>query len=102
MLARADMRDGFDLDLGLGGRERRDLYQGRGREIAGEKLASRLPHLFAVFDVGDEDRDLDEFGDAAAGGFDEMLDLGEDGLRLGVFAWAGGGRGGAGEIGDAA
>src|SRR5438477_8002483 len=99
-LTGADMRD--RLDLHFEGRvcQRRHLDESGGRKVAGEEFASRLPHLFALGDVGDENRHLDNICHAAAGRREEMADLGEDHLGLGVFVAFGACGGHAGDIGD--
>ena len=84
--AGAQYRDGFDLDLHFGQRERADLDQCGDREIAGEELAARTPHFLALVDVGDENVDLDDVGHGAAGGLDQVFDLGEDDARLPIRA----------------
>src|SRR5260370_3632628 len=96
----ADMRDRLDLYLERRCCQRRDLDQSGGREVASEELASRLPHLFALGDVGHEDRHLDDVGHAAAGCREEMADLGKDHLGLSVFVAFGACGGHAGDIGD--
>ena len=47
--------------------------------------APGLPNLLALANVGDEDRHFDDIGHATAGRLDQMADLGEDRLRLGVL-----------------
>src|SRR5204863_439517 len=67
------------------------------------ELAAGLPHLFAQADIGDEDRHRRDVGHRAAGGLDQVTDLGEDRLRLSIFvAQVTATRGHAGDIGDAA
>src|SRR5580700_8348033 len=83
--ARADMREGLDFHLERRVCQSRHLHQRRAREVAGEELAAGLPYLLALADVGDEDRHLDDIGHSAAGRLDQMTDLGEDRLGLGVF-----------------
>src|ERR1700726_2814633 len=83
--ARGDMREGLDFDLERRVCQGRHLHQRRAREVAGEELAAGLPHLLALADVGDEDRYLGYIRHIAAGRLDQVTDLGEDRLRLGVF-----------------
>src|SRR5208282_1564962 len=67
------------------------------------ELPPSLPYFFALGDVGDKDRHLDDIAHAAAGRLEEMANLAEDLLRLGIFVAAGAGasRGHTGDIGDA-
>src|SRR5262249_37186704 len=101
-----NMCHGVDFDLERGIRKCCNLYEGRGREVAREELAAGLPHPLSLADVGDEDRHFDDIGHASAGSLEEMADLTEDLLCLGIFvahraAWTGCPRGHAGDIGDA-
>ena len=83
--AGANIGDGFDFDFVRGIGQCRHLHQGRGGEAAVEKLAPRLPYVFALGDLGDKDRQVCDVGHRTAGGFDEVAGLGKDRLRLGVF-----------------
>src|SRR5947199_266897 len=82
--AAADEPGGVHLDDQLRRRERADFDEGRGREVAGEELPARLPHLFALLDVGHVDVDADDVVHLPAGRLDEVLDLGEALLGLAV------------------
>src|SRR6516165_7571288 len=101
VFAGADTCHRFDLDLERRVGKRRHLYQGRGREIAGEEFASRLPYFLTLRDVGDKDGDFEDVRHAAAGGFDEMPDLREDRFGLSVFVAFRSAGGHAGQISDA-
>src|ERR1700732_4636804 len=83
--ARGDMREGLDFDLERRVCQGRHLHQRRAREVAGEEFLAGFPYLFALADIGDEDRHLGDIRHAAAGRLDQMTDLAEDRLRLGVF-----------------
>src|SRR5271156_3220434 len=98
--AGADMRDRLDLYFERWVCQRRHLDESGGLEVAGEELSPRLPDLFALGDVGDEDRHLDDVGHAAAGRRKEMADLGEDHLGLRVFVAFSACGGHAGDVGD--
>jgi hypothetical protein len=65
-----------------------DLDQGGGRKIAVEKFLPRAPDLGVVFDIDDVNRDLDNVLRRSAGGFDKVLDLGENDFRLLVLPLA--------------
>src|SRR5580704_12756349 len=83
--ARANMREGLDFHLERRVCQSRHLHQRRAREVAGEEFLAGLPYLLALADVGDEDRHLGYIRHIAAGRLDQVTDLGEDRLRLGVF-----------------
>src|SRR5271169_2239877 len=99
-LTGADMRDRLDFHFERRICQRRHLDEGGGREIAGKEFASRLPHLFTLGDVGDEDRHLDDVDHIAAGCREEMADLGEDHLGLRVFVAFSACRCHTGDVGD--
>ncbi|MNC86737.1 hypothetical protein D3C83_24110 [compost metagenome] len=81
------MRDGLDLDQHLRRAQRGNLHQRGGREIALEEFLPRAPDFGVLPDVDHVNRHPRHVVHRPARGLDQVLDLGEDDLRLLVLAF---------------
>src|SRR5437899_7802740 len=82
--AAAEEAGGVDLDEKLGRGQCAHLHERGSRKVAREELAPRAPDFFALLDVRHVDVETDDVVHHAAGGVDEVLDLGEGFLGLTV------------------
>ena len=77
-----DQRDGLDLDARAGDHEGRHLDEGRGGTGVTEDLLAHRVDERTVVDVREEDGHLDDVGEAAAGGRQDLAHVLEHGAGL--------------------